>query len=199
MALCTMVLQTIVRILGCTKTQGDPAWRTGYHPLQETWPECRVFLLNLGGLMFETVDEAEIPISPIFGDDGTRAWSYVGFPLALPWFYVNYLTRIDGGSLRRMLCLTRVDDLLQLSQGEEYTVAEVNIVVPSNMSGRGRWTMEPLAEIWSGTEPEAKKQTGYVFVTASGVRYLHSGLSDRESELLGLERIFQAPTSGSPS
>jgi hypothetical protein len=148
--------------------------------------------------MFETVDEAEIPISPIFGDDGTHAWSYVGYPFSLPWFYVSYLTKIEDGSLRRMLCLSRVDDLLLLSQGDEYAVAEVNIVVPGNMSGRGRWTMEPLAEIWSGTEPEAKKQTGYVFVTASGARYLHSGLSDRETELLGLKRIFQMPTSDSP-
>ena len=143
--------------------------------------------------MFETVDEAEIMIPPIFGDEGTRAWSYVGFPFSLPWFFVNYLTKIDGGSLKRMLCLTRVDDLLLLSQGGDYAVAEVNIVIPGNLSGRDRWTMEPLAEIWSGTEPEAKAQTGYVFVTASGARYLHSALANRDSELLGLKRIFQTP------
>jgi len=149
--------------------------------------------------MFETVDEAEIPISPIFGDEGTHAWFYVSYPLHLPWFYVTYSTEIEDGSLRRMLCLTRVDDLLQLSQYEGYSVTEVNIVVPGYMNGQGKWTMEPLAEVWSGTEPEAEKQTGYVFVTATGARYLHSALAVRESQLLGIERIFQTPTSDSSS
>lgn len=50
--------------------------------------------------------------------------------------------------------------------------------------------MEPLVEIWMGKEPEAHNQAGYVFVTASGARYLHSGLSDAESQLLDLRLIF---------
>jgi len=146
--------------------------------------------------MFETVDGTEIHIPTIFGDDGVRAWRYVSYPLHLPWFYISYLTTsAEGDSPRQMLCLAHVDDLLSASQSEGARITEVNIVVPWHMSGQGRWTMEPLFEIWMGKEPETNDQDGYVFVTASGARYLHSGLSDHETELLDLKRIFQMPAS----
>lgn len=148
--------------------------------------------------MFETVDGTEIDTTAFLADDGVRAWRYVSYPLHFPWFYISYLTTsAEGDSPRQMLCLSLVDDLLCASQSEGARITEANIVVPWHMSGQGRWTMEPLVEIWMGKEPEAHNQAGYVFVTASGARYLHSGLSDAESQLLDLELIFHmAP--GSP-
>lgn len=149
--------------------------------------------------MFETVDAAELAVPPVFSDEGRRAWFYVAYSLHLPWFYITYYARNTGhGSARQMLCLTRVEDLLQLSQSDEYAVTEVNIVSPAHMNGVGRWAMEPMTEIWRGAEREAKNQVGFVFVTASGARYLHSVLSNRESELLDLKLIFQAPAADSP-
>ncbi len=144
--------------------------------------------------MFETVDGTEIDTTAFLVDDGVRAWRYVSYPLHFPWFYISYLTTsAEGDSPRQMLCISLVEDLLCASQSEGARITEANIVVPWHMSGQGRWTMEPLVEIWMGKEPEAHNQAGYVFVTASGARYLHSGLSDRESELLDLKRIFQMP------
>lgn len=149
--------------------------------------------------MFETVDGTEIHIPAIFADDGMRAWRYVSYPLSLPWFYISYLTTSpEGDSQSQMLCLTNVDDLLSASQSKGAQITEANLVVPWHMNGQDRWTMEPLVEVWVGKEPEAHNQAGYIFVTASGARYLHSGLSDRESELLDLKRIFQMPASETP-
>lgn len=144
--------------------------------------------------MFETLDSAEVPLPTIFGSEGTRMWSSVRFLFHLPWFYVTCcfpVERTRGPC--QMLCLTLVDDLLQVTHAEGFKVVEVNVVIPAYMSKKRRWTMEPLAEIWCGVEPGTDGQVAYVYVTSDGARYLHSAVCKDEGELQKLTQVFSAP------
>jgi len=144
--------------------------------------------------MFETFDGTEIEIPAIFGDEGRRLWSAVTLRLHLPWIYVTYsITDGEGMEFRQMACLTQIDDLLQMAEVDYLEIREVNIVLPGHMTGKDTWTMELLAEIWDGIEPETENQKAHVFVTAGSSRYLRSGLCDEESQLREKNLIFQNP------
>ncbi len=145
--------------------------------------------------MFETLDHAEIPIPPPLRVQGERVWAYVEFPLHVPWFHVVYrLPLDDDGYLKRSLFLGSVDQVLQLGS-ESLRIDEIQVVLPQHMTGAGRWTMEPLAEIWEGVEQPKTGQKARVYVLANGTRYLHSGLCDSESELRDRKLIFRSPIS----
>lgn len=147
--------------------------------------------------MFETIDGTEIDIQEAFSDPGHRYWPFVKQSLHMPWFYVAYRNKLkDGGELSEMVCLTRVEDVVAATDPDNVEFAEVNIMLPGHMTGKGRWTMEPLDEIWSGIEkePETQGQIAYVYVTASGGRYLQSGLCTHETQLQDMRRIFRHPS-----
>jgi hypothetical protein len=144
--------------------------------------------------MFETVDAAEIEFPPIFGERGTRLWPFVTLRLHMPWLYVMYGVEDDEGmEFMQMACLLQIVDLVQMAAADDLTIRDVNIVLPGHMTGKPGWTMEPLAEIWEGIEPDAHGQAAHVFVTASGGRYLKSGVCDDESKLEDKQLIFQNP------
>lgn len=149
---------------------------------------------TIGGDMFETEDRAEIEIPPIFGEPGTRLWPFVTLRLHMPWLYVMWGIKDDEGIERRqMACLSKISDLVQIAAADYVTIRDVNIVLPGHMTGKQGWTMEPLAEIWKGIEPDTDGQAAHVFVTASGGRYLQSGICDDEFKLEDKQRIFQSP------
>lgn len=144
--------------------------------------------------MFETTDYAEIPIHEVFREEGARAWAYVSHPLHVPWFHLVYRYPIDeGGTLSRPIFLTQIFQLLEFEQRSGIKVEEVQIVLPQHMTGAGRWTMEPLAEIWEGVEPNTQGQRAHVFVLANGKRYLRAGVTANESDLLDQELVFRSP------
>lgn len=146
--------------------------------------------------MFETVENAEIPIPPIFGCKGQRMWSYVELRLHMPWFYVVYrFNTEDGMTMHHMFLLSRVEQLQQAVQERGIEIEEVHIVLPRHMNGKDKWTMEPLAEVWEGTEPEAEGQAAYVYVIADRTRYVDSALNTKEADLLNKELIYAASKS----
>jgi len=141
--------------------------------------------------MFETIDGTEIDL-PLLADDRSRHWSFVRQHLFMPWFYMTYRYEAEEDfKLSEMLCLTQIRDLLEATRSEQLEVIEVNVMLPGHMTGKGRWTMEPLAEIWVGEEPEAAGQEAYVYVTASGARYLGTSLCDHPDELKNLELLYK--------
>ncbi len=143
--------------------------------------------------MFKTVDTAEIPVPKIFGNDHERMWSYVTFKLHIPWFYVVCTIQVgEEGTLTYMFCLTHVEHLLQLAGAEEFKIEEVNLIIPKWMSGKGHWTMELLNEIWEATEPDAKSQPAYIFVTVDKTRYVDSALSTSETDLCDSRLVYRA-------
>ena len=148
--------------------------------------------------MFETVESAEIPIPPIFGTTGERHWAYVRQRLHMHWFHVTFALEIEHGNiLSNMLFLSRVEQLQQAVQEQDIEIQEVNIVLPGHMSGKDMWTMEPLAEVWQGIEPEAEGQRAYIYVIGDGTRHTDSGLNTNEADLLNKELIYSASMTGS--
>ncbi|MBI3897510.1 MAG: hypothetical protein HY308_04335 [Gammaproteobacteria bacterium] len=61
------------------------------------------------------------------------------------------------------------------------------------MTGADRWTMEPLAEIWEGVEPQANWQKAYVYVLKNGNRLVVSGFDTKETDLLDRRLVFRSP------
>lgn len=148
--------------------------------------------------MFETHDEAEVPIPPVFGDPGLRMWSYVKCRLHVPWFHVvcrfTYEDKADeeAHALREMMFLTQVEQLLQLQEGgPRIQIEEIDLMTPGHMNGTDRWKLEPLAEVWEGIEPETDGQRTLVYVLDNGTRYVDSALDTPESELIDKHRVVQ--------
>ena len=95
--------------------------------------------------------------------------------------------------LSNMLLLGKVEQLQQAVQEQDIEIHEVNIVLPSHMSGKKIWTMEPLAEVWQGTEPGTEGQPAYIYVIGDGTRYTDSALNTKEADLLNKELIYALP------
>lgn len=142
--------------------------------------------------MFETADHAEIPVPDPFRAQGERVWAYVEIALHVPWFCLVYRVPDDegGGHLRRSIFLSEVRQLVEF-QARGPKIYEVQVVLPSHLTGARRWTMQPLAEVWEGVEPKAKGQKSYVYVLANGKRYLNSGLTENETDLIDRKRIYK--------
>lgn len=144
--------------------------------------------------MFETLEDAEICLPPVFGDTRRRLWAYVTLRLHIPWFYVTYRFQLkEDEPLRHMALLTRVEHLVQMVQDPGAEIEEIEIMLPGHMSGKDNWTMEPLTEVWECLEPGTEDQTSYVFVTGSGTRYVESSLHTPEADLLDKELVFSVP------
>lgn len=144
--------------------------------------------------MFETADEAEIPIPDALRAHGVRAWSYILFRLHVPWFHVVYEIPPEhehGGSLR---CPVFLNELHQLAQmvTDGVKLVEVQVVLPGHLTGQDRWTMEPVVEIWEGIAPGPSDFKTYVYVLPNGKRYLSSGLDENEADLFDLQLVFKA-------
>lgn len=144
--------------------------------------------------MFETIDSAEIHLEPIFGDSGTRLWSFVKLPLHVPWFYVTVgIVDEDGVEKQDMACLSEAKDLIAIAGADYLKIREANIVLPGYMTGKDSWTMVPLAEVWAGLDPAGFGQRTYVYVTQEGNRYLDTSLCGDEVKLEDKKRVFQNP------
>lgn len=146
--------------------------------------------------MFETNDSAEISVPSAFSEPGMRVWTHVKYTLHMPWFHVvcrfRYEDNEEEYALHQMMFFTRVEQLLQLQQERpQIQMVEIDLVSPGHMNGTDRWKLEPLAEIWEGTEPEAENQLAYVYVLEDGTRYFYSGLCHHENELRNLRRILK--------
>lgn len=144
--------------------------------------------------MFETNDQAEIPLPPEICEPGERAWSYVRSRLHVPWLHVVYSRTCeeDGETvtLREMLFLTRVEQLQPLQKIGTKIVA-IDLMSPGHLNGTGRWQLEPLVEIWEGTVPQTEDQRAYVYVLVDGRRYVDAALDTPEGELMNRHCVLR--------
>lgn len=145
--------------------------------------------------MFETHDQAEIPIRPEFRDSGERLWAYVRTRLHVPWLHVVYAqTHVEDGesyTLREMAFLSeaRQLELLQLTPGVR--LIAVDLMTPGHMNGSGRWQLEPLSEIWQGTVPKMEGHVAHVYVLKDGRRYVDAAFDTSEDELLDKHCVLE--------
>lgn len=146
--------------------------------------------------MFETSAHAEIPIHEAFQSHGEQAWAYVYRRLHLPWFYLRYLPPSeegDGGTrLWQLLFVDEIGHLQELQANPVIEIDEVQAVLPDHLTGKGKWIMEPLEEIWVGTEPKAPQQNATVYVLCNGERYIDTGFDSSETDLVNRQLVFKA-------
>ena len=142
--------------------------------------------------MFETSISSEIDMPIELSTAGIQVWDCMYTRLHVPWLHVVYVIQDSGEYVcGRILFLSQVDQLLQLSQESDIKIMEVNLVSPKHLNNKHRWEMEPLQEIWLGIEPGLEhKQLTEIYVLSNGDRYTDSPLSTLEEELLEKNIIF---------
>lgn len=142
--------------------------------------------------MFSTDPEAEVTLPPgMLPYPGERLWKYIRLSIPVPWLLVvaEAPDRTGREIAKQSFLLTTPDLLLEMEEAVgKSRITEVSMVLPAYMSGLGRWTMKPLAEIWRGVEPEAD-QRAWVYVTTDCARYVLSLLNTPEHKLKGLALV----------
>lgn len=142
-------------------------------------------------VMFSTDDGAEVPC-PF---SGIRLWANVTRHIHAPWFHVVVEGESDGITCSRMVLLSHIEQLRQMSEIPEVRILEVGLVSPSYINGTLRWQMDPLREVWIGIEPD-ESQEATIFVLESGVHYSYSdsGFRTPPDKLRKDQLIFRMPT-----
>ncbi len=143
--------------------------------------------------MFITDEAAKMHMpSALFGDDESTYWTYVKQHMHAPWFYCTYAVEYeDGGKFRHMILLAEPMQLEQLSAVSEIELIEVQVVLPSYVTGQGRWIMAPLASIWEGDTSDGV--TELVFVTQTGERFCFNKEITNENQLVDKRLRFESP------
>ena len=143
--------------------------------------------------MFITMPDAELAYhSALFGQDGSKQWSYLELSLARAWFCVTVLHHEDDLTLRRTFLLS---DTVQLEATQEMlgdALESVEVVLPTYMTGRESWVMKPLRAIWSGVAPDGSYRS--VYVTTTGRRYVHYDGPLHERDLTSRRMVFRQRT-----
>lgn len=107
-------------------------------------------------------------------------WDVVDIPSQAPWFLVSYCETLlpqNAGDLKlRTMLLHRVDQLENFINSLEVDSADienvqVQVVIPGYMTGRTRWSMEPLTAIMSGLLEGDSTEQFDVFETSDGSRF----------------------------
>lgn len=145
--------------------------------------------------MFETHDQAEIPIRPEFRDSGERLWSYVRTRLHVPWLHVVYgVTHEEDGetyTLRETVFLSEPELLEPLRQTPRLRIVSADLMTPGHVNGTGRWQLEPLCEVWQGTVPKMEGEVAHVYVLKDGRRYVEQAFDATEEELLDKRCVLE--------
>lgn len=133
--------------------------------------------------MFRTSQLAEIPTSPLYGDEA-RLWAFVEQSLHTPWFYVTVAECQSGQALHTMLLVQEVFTLeaLLARQNASLKVTEVQLVSPSHVNKSDRWLMEPLIKL---VQISCQGAQGYEYCVKGGKWYAdqaEEALSGSESE-----------------
>lgn len=136
--------------------------------------------------MFETRPSSEIPFPEAIGGD-SKFWSYVKLHLHQPWFYLV----IEGGDAPQIVLATHREQWVSLNDVyPSMRIGSIDLVSPSWLNGSSAWKMEPLRQVWVGTD--AGSHEAVVYVVGSGARYVECAGSKGEDGLSDLTLIFEA-------
>lgn len=141
--------------------------------------------------MFETNKGSEFMVPPLLARDGYRIWGDTGHRIHVPWFHVTVCQTDELGRHMRLRFISQIPQLINLAADDNgpAQMVSVRLVSPADLNGTGDWQMEPLREIWQGTEPDYD-QLSTVYVLADNRRYVDSDTRTPESQLKGLNCIF---------
>lgn len=142
--------------------------------------------------MFITDPDSELTmLNALLGQDGSKQWSYVELCLSVPWFCATVCHEEDGFHLKRTFHLSNPEQLAGLVEQAGETLEGVDVALPSHMTGRSGWSMQPLRAIWVGTAHDDAFQ--YLYVTRSGKRFARFNGPRHERELKDAKQLVGIP------
>lgn len=114
--------------------------------------------------MFEAPDAARLPFAAAIMGTDARLYSSVTRSVHSPWLHVGYEAGRGRNKVRQTLFTGEVDALVALQARRGVRIVEVELVLPGYLTGEPRWTMAPLAAVWTaqGPPPETRGRTVYV-------------------------------------
>jgi hypothetical protein len=143
--------------------------------------------------MFITDPDSEMTmLNALLGQDGSKQWSYVELCLSVPWFCATVCHEEDGFLLKRTFHLSFPEQLAALIKQVGNSLEGVDVALPSHMTGKNGWSMQPLRAIWGGTAPDDSFQ--YLYVTRSGKRFARFNGPHHERELKDAKQLVGIPT-----
>jgi len=142
--------------------------------------------------MFETTDEAELPMHEELTSFGSRAWETVKLRLHIPWFFVNCGMKYSAGpQLQEIRLLSTPDKLCELKKSKVLKILEVYLVSPAILNGTKHWRMDQLVQIWQVDDLEDSSVPSFVYGLCDGRRYNYLGLDASQFGTENMKLIFE--------
>lgn len=139
--------------------------------------------------MFITTPDAEhVFMSALFGQDGTKQWTYLEIDIAVPWFCVQFWQAEDGAHITRTFQMSSHLQLISLLEVRNIEITSIDVALPYYYTGKKGWTMQPLRAIWRGKAPDGTMKE--VIVSQSGRRFAPDDGVSHERDLVDRQRIF---------
>lgn len=125
--------------------------------------------------MFYTAPEAELPLPTALAPGGERAWHWVEFGLAIPYFLATVRYSDEGEAIRheRTMLFSDVKAIVQLAKDSRdgFKLVHVALFSPGYLNGSGTYQLNQLAEIWQDSASGEQR-----FMLADGTR-LETGMT----------------------
>ena len=141
--------------------------------------------------MFRTQDADMIGIPGMFGE-GISQWHTVSRLLKTHWYHLTVRAEENGRSTELAFMIDGEQKLqhMLVAQGSRFSITDVQVVTPSYMSAKGKWSMEPLLRATIGMDSEGCEAC--LVEVEGGAVYHNSHSPDFRPDLLtNLRPIFQ--------
>jgi len=140
--------------------------------------------------MFETFDNAEIPLPKALAENGERLWTYAHLNLNTPWFYVQYHVLSNESTFNAVLLFSLLDQLKSLISQPGVVVKNAYVVTPGYVNKSDMWQMDLINEIRTGL---VMQEMVTIYDLKDGRKYYYPNQIDvDENQLHNREVVFSA-------
>jgi hypothetical protein len=140
--------------------------------------------------MFETFDNAEIPLPKALAENGERLWTYAHLNLNTPWFYFQYQVVSEESTFNAVLLFSLLDQLKSLINEPDVIVKNAYVVTPGYVNKSDLWQMDLLNEIRTGL---AVQERVTIYELRDGRKYYYPNqICIDENQLHNREVVFSA-------
>ncbi len=130
--------------------------------------------------MFTTHGESFEELTNEVGTDGEMNWLYTSRRQNTPWFHVGAYAQANGiVDHYTILMIDNIRALEVILTRNEYLVVAIQVVIPSYMSGKDGWHMEPLSELEYRLDSDGMQVA--VYRMKGGRTYRHSSHGEFDS------------------
>jgi hypothetical protein len=143
--------------------------------------------------MFETYNQAEIPIPKELSLNGERLWHYVQLHIHFPWLYVEYAIDHEDYKSKSILFLTTNDQLQELVDRSDIEITQVHVVTPGYVNKTSVWQMDQLKKVMTASITKDRQRepvTIYVLCNDQEIIYGPNGVTEEKPK--NLTTVFSA-------